>query len=115
LFIIFMAFIRKKTKVFPWNVTILSPSETKPSVMEEQQFVVKFKRLGRKELTAFDELPEDLALETIVKGWEGFTEEDGTEIPFNKKNLHDLADDVDFVTGVISAYKEFYSGGAAKN
>ena len=60
-----MAFIRKKTKVFPWNVTILSPSETKPSVMEEQKFVIKFKRLGRKELTAFDSLPEDEALDLL--------------------------------------------------
>jgi len=83
--------------------------------MEEQKFVIKFKRLGRKELTAFDSLPEDEALETIVKGWEGFTEEDGTEIPFSKKTLLELADDLDFVTGVIAAYKEFYQGAEVKN
>lgn len=110
-----MAFVRKKTKVFPWKVSIASPSSTVAGELETEQITVKFKRLGGKELADFDKLSEDKALETAVQGWEGVTEEDGTDIPFNKKNLHEVADDLAFRNAVISAYKEFIQIGLVKN
>ena len=43
-----MAFVRKKTKVYPWPVTVSKPSEEKTGEFDETTFTGKFKRLSRK-------------------------------------------------------------------
>ena len=39
-----MAFVRKKTKVYPWPVEILRPSETKAGDFETSSFTGNFIR-----------------------------------------------------------------------
>ena len=74
-----MAFVRKKTKVYPWPVEIKTPSETKIGEFEVSEFVGKFKRLSRSELSSFEEDSEFKALEKVLVGWDGLTEEDLNE------------------------------------
>ena len=110
-----MAFIRRKSKAYPWPVEIKRPSETNAGEFETDTFTIKFKRLAKKELEAFGKADEDKALEKIVVGWSEITEEDGTEIPFTKTNLKDFSEDVDFVAGVVEAFQKFYSTGKEGN
>ena len=110
-----MAFIRRKSKAYPWPVEVKRPSETNAGEFEIDKFIIKFKRLTKKELNAFTEAEEDKALEKIVLGWSDITEEDGTEIPFTKANLKDFSDDVDFVAGVVEAFQKFYTTGKEGN
>tara|TARA_R100001163_G_scaffold63970_1_gene57043 strand:+ start:56 stop:388 length:333 start_codon:yes stop_codon:yes gene_type:complete len=110
-----MAFVRKKTKVYPWPVEIKTPSETKIGEFETSEFVGKFKRLSRSELNSFDDETEFQALEKVLVGWEGLTEEDGTPIQFSKAELKTFAEDTDFVAGVLDAFKKFYSNAQVGN
>ena len=110
-----MAFVRKKTKVYPWPVQIKTPSETKIGEFETSEFVGKFKRLSRSELNSFDDETEFQALEKVLVGWEGLTEEDGTPIQFSKAELKTFAEDTDFVAGVLDAFKKFYSNAQVGN
>ena len=48
-----MAFIRRKSKAYPWPVEIKRPSETNAGEFETEKFTVKFKRLNKKELNTF--------------------------------------------------------------
>ena len=111
----FMAFIRRKSKAYPWPVEIKRPSETNPGEFDTDRFTVQFKRLSRKELNDFDKIGEDKALEKIILGWSEITEEDGTEVPFTKANLKEFSEDVDFVQGVIEGFQKFYSAGKEGN
>lgn len=110
-----MAFIRRKSKAYPWPVEIKRPSETNAGEFETEKFTVKFKRLNKKELNTFTDKEDLQALEKIVMGWSEIAEEDGTEIPFTKANLKEFAEDVDFVTGVVEAFQKFYSTGKEGN
>ena len=110
-----MAFVRKKTKVYPRPVEIKTPSETKIGEFETSEFVGKFKRLSRSELNSFDDETEFQALEKVLVGWEGLTEEDGTPIQFSKAELKTFAEDTDFVAGVLDAFKKFYSNAQVGN
>ena len=110
-----MAFIRRKSKAYPWPVEVKRPSETNAGEFETDKFTIKFKRLAKKELNAFTEAEEDKALEKIVVGWSGISEEDGTEIPFTKATLKEFSEDVDFVAGVVEAFQSFYTKGKEGN
>tara|TARA_A100000164_G_scaffold302071_1_gene277457 strand:- start:481 stop:813 length:333 start_codon:yes stop_codon:yes gene_type:complete len=110
-----MAFIRRKSKAYPWPVEINRPSETNAGEFDTETFTIKFKRLNRKELDGFTEAQEDKALEKIVLGWSEISEEDGTEIPFTKANLKEFSEDVDFVNGVVTAFQKFYTEGKEGN
>jgi len=50
-----MAFVRKKSKVFPWPVEVKRPSETNLGQFETNSFTGKFIRLSRTELNNFEE------------------------------------------------------------
>ena len=50
-----MAFVRKKTKVYPWPIEIKTPSETDIGEFETTTFTGKFIRLSRSELKNFAE------------------------------------------------------------
>ena len=110
-----MAFVRKKTKVYPWPVEVKRPSEDIPGEFEKFEFKGKFVRLTRTELDKFEEEDEFQALVKILVGWEDVNEEDGTPIPFNKAVLKEFSEDVDFVKGVLEAFKAFYGNAQAKN
>ena len=73
-----MAFVRKKTKVYPWPVVVIRPSEDIPGEFEKFEFKGKFVRLTRTELDKFEEEDEFSALVKILVGWEDVNEEDGT-------------------------------------
>ena len=79
-----MAFVRKKSKVYPWPVEVKRPSESVPGEFETTKFIGKFARLDRSSLDKFDNEDEFSALAKILVGWEDVNEEDGTAIEFNK-------------------------------
>ena len=110
-----MAFVRKKTKVYPWPVEIKTPSETKIGEFETTEFIGKFIRLSRTELDSFESSTEYEALKKVLFGWEGVTEEDGTPIEFNDKTLKEFSEDIDFVAGVLDAFKKFYGNAQMGN
>ena len=110
-----MAFVRKKSKVYPWPVEVKSPSESVPGEFETTKFIGKFARLDRSSLDKFDNDDEFSALSKILVGWEDVNEEDGTAIEFNKTILKEFSEDVDFVKGVLEAFKAFYGNAQAKN
>ena len=110
-----MAFVRKKTKVYPWPVEVERPSETIPGEFEKTSFTGKFARLSRTELNKFDDEDEYSALSKILVGWEDVNEEDGTPIEFNDKTLKEFAEDIDFVAGVLAAFKNFYANAQVGN
>jgi|TARA_R100000482_G_scaffold114621_1_gene57453 hypothetical protein len=110
-----MAFVRKKTKVYPWKVEVKRPSEKNIGEFEVSSFTGKFVRLKRSELNAFEEETEYDALQKILVGWEDVNEEDGTPIQFSKSVLKDFSEDTDFVAGVLDAFRSFYSNAQVGN
>ena len=110
-----MAFVRKKTKVYPWPVEIKTPSETKIGEFDTTSFTGKFIRLSRSELDGFESASEYDALKKVLVGWIDVNEEDGTAIEFNDKTLKEFAEDIDFVAGVLDAFNKFYSNAQMGN
>ena len=110
-----MAFVRKKSKVYPWPVEVNRPSDSVPGEFETTKFIGKFARLDRSSLDKFDNEDEFSALSKILVGWEDVNEEDGTAIEFNKTILKEFSEDVDFVKGVLDAFKAFYGNAQSGN
>mgnify|MGYP001302035836 FL=1 len=110
-----MAFVRKKTKVYPWPVEVKRPSETVPGEFETTKFIGKFARLDRSSLDKFENEDEFSALSKILVGWEDVNEEDDTPITFSKAVLKEFSEDVDFVKGVLDAFKAFYGNAQSGN
>ena len=110
-----MAFIRKKTKVYSWPVEVQTPSEEKVGEFGTTIFTGKFVRLSRKELDSFESASEFDALKKVLVGWEDVNEEDGTPIQFSEKVLKEFAEDIDFVAGVLEAFKKFYANAQVGN
>jgi len=110
-----MAFVRKKTKVYPWPIEIKTPSETKIGEFDTNEFTGKFIRLSRSELDGFESASEYEALKKVLVGWDGVNEEDGTPIEFNDKTLKEFSEDIDFVAGVLDAFKKFYANAQVGN
>ena len=110
-----MAFVRKKSKVYPWPVEVKRPSESVPGEFETTKFIGKFARLDRSSLDKFEDEDEFSALSKILVGWEDVNEEDGTTIEFNKTILKEFSEDVDFVKGVLDAFKAFYGNAQSGN
>ena len=110
-----MAFVRKKSKVYPWPIEVKRPSESVPGEFETTKFIGKFARLDRSSLDKFDNEDEFSALSKILVGWEDVNEEDGTAIEFNKTILKEFSEDVDFVKGVLDAFKAFYGNAQSGN
>lgn len=110
-----MAFVRKKTKVYSWPVEVKTPSETKVGEFDTTSFTGKFVRLSRKELDSFESASEFDALKKVLVGWEDVNEEDGKPIQFSDKVLKEFSEDIDFVAGVLDAFKKFYSNAQMGN
>ena len=110
-----MAFIRKKTKVYSWPVEVKTPSETNIGEFETTTFTGKFIRLSRSELDSFESASEYEALKKVLVGWIYINEEDGTPIEFSDKVLKEFAEDIDFVAGVLEAFKKFYANAQMGN
>jgi len=110
-----MAFVRKKTKVFPWPVEVQTPSETEIGEFDTTSFIGKFVRLSREELDSFESATEFEALKKVLVGWEDVNEEDGTPIDFSDKVLKEFSEDIDFVAGVLEAFKKFYANAQVGN
>ena len=104
-----MAFVKKKTKVYPWPIEIKTPSETKIGEFETTSFTGKFIRVSRADLDSFESASEYEALKKVLVGWIDVNEEDGTPIEFTDKTLKEFAEDIDFVAGVLDAFKKFYA------
>ena len=110
-----MSFIRKKVSAYPWPVEVRKPSEEVAGEFETHKFIVKFKRLSKKALNEFTEKEDLEALQKIVAGWSDIKDEEGKDIAFSAKTLKEMADDIDFVNGVVSAFTKFYANADEKN
>ncbi len=111
-----MPFIRKKVESFPWPVEIKKPSEEKPGEFEKSNFTINFKRLSRKELETFgDGDDEARSFEKVIVGWSEITDEAGKDIPFSSKLLREFIEDVDFISAIGVAYKNFYGNAREGN
>ena len=110
-----MAFVRKKSKVYSWPVEIKTPSENKIGEFDTTSFTGRFVRLSRKELDSFESASEFEALKKVLVGWEDVNEEDGTPIEFSDKVLKEFSEDIDFVAGVLEAFKKFYANAQVGN
>ena len=110
-----MAFVGKKSKVYSWPVEIKTPSENKIGEFDTTSFTGRFVRLSRKELDSFESASEFEALKKVLVGWEDVNEEDGTPIEFSDKILKEFAEDIDFVAGVLEAFKKFYANAQVGN
>ena len=110
-----MAFVRKKTKVYSWPVEVKTPSETKIGEFDTTAFTGQFIRLSRKELDDFESASEFEALKKVLVGWTDVNEEDGTPIQFSDKVLKEFSEDIDFVAGVLEAFKKFYANAQSGN
>ena len=110
-----MAFVRKKTKVYSWPVEISKPSETKVGEFDKTSFTGKFIRLSRSELDGFESASEYDALKKVLVGWTDVNEEDGTPLEFSNKVLKEFSEDIDFVAGVLEAFKKFYANAQVGN
>ena len=119
MFIIFMAFIKRKLAVYPWPVEVSKPSQTNIGEFESSTFTFKFIRLKNSELVKFEDdavvLEPVEMLKMIVAGWIDYTDEDGKDIPFCDKELAEIAEDADMVAAISNGYKEFYGNAQAKN
>ena len=119
MFIIFMAFIKKKLAVYPWPVEVSKPSQTNVGEFETTTFTVKFIRLKTSELVKFEEdalgLEPVEMLKMIVAGWTDYSYEDGKDIPFSDKELEEIAEDPDMVAAISDGYKKFYGNAQVKN
>ena len=117
MFIIFMAFIKKKLAVYPWPVKVTKPSDDKIGEFESITFTVKFIRLKTSELEKFEEevLDPVQTLKKVVAGWIDYTDEDGKDIPFSEKELLEISEDPDMVKGITEGYRDFYSNLQVKN
>ena len=51
----------------------------------------------------------------VLVGWSDVSEEDGTPIEFSEKALKEFSEDLDFVAGVLDAFKKFYANAQVKN
>ena len=110
-----MAFVRKKTKVYPWPVEVKRPSETIAGEFETHTFTGRFARLSRTALNKFEDEDEYSALSKILVGWEDVNEEDGTPISFSKSVLKEFSEDTDFVAAVLAAFRAFYANAQSGN
>ena len=110
-----MAFVRKKTKVYSWPVEVKTPSETEVGEFDTTSFTGKFVRLSRKELDSFESATEFDALKKVLVGWKDVNEEDGTPVEFSDKALKEFVEDIDFVAGVLEAFKKFYANAQMGN
>ena len=110
-----MAFVRKKDKTFKWPVRVQEPSETKAGKMETSEFTAVFKRAKFSELETLNESAGLEMLKKVLVGWEGVADEDGDPIKFSIAEMEELADDVDWLKAVLTAYTNTYAEGEAGN
>ena len=110
-----MAFVRKKVKTFKWPVTVTEPSSDKPGKFEESTFTAVFKRVKMSELEKIAETGGYDFISSVLVGWEGIEDEDGSELAFSKDALKDLSDEADWTRAVLSAYTATYAEAEAKN
>ena len=108
-----MTFVRKKVKTFKWPVTIEEPSDG--GTFDSSTFDITFKRLGRKEFSKLSEKGDLPLLKAVVLGWNGISDEDGTDTPFSIEALTEFADDPYWVRGVLKACTETFEGAKAGN
>ena len=104
-----MAFVRKKVKTFKWPVEVREPSENDPGRFDKHEFIAVFNRVSRSVITKMVDQDEETLLKLILSGWEGIEDENGKTLPFNAKNVTELADDPYWIKGVISAYTATYN------
>tara|TARA_B100001093_G_scaffold41109_1_gene35039 strand:+ start:283 stop:615 length:333 start_codon:yes stop_codon:yes gene_type:complete len=104
-----MAFVRKKVKTFKWPVLVKEPSENDPGKFDTHQFIAVFNRLARSVIVKMADEDEGTLLNLILAGWQGIEDENGKPLPFNSKNIAELADDPYWIKGVIDAYSSTYN------
>jgi hypothetical protein len=119
-----MAFVLKQSDTYVWPVAFDVPVDG--GRHERQTFDGLFKRLPQSkfgpmvaELQQLDDLSDleritEMAADLLV-GWSGVTGDDGKEIPFSQKALHQLLEVPFLAVAVLKAYMDSIKGAKRKN
>ncbi len=103
-----MAFVRKKVTTYKWPVPVFSPADG--GGFNKEAIDLEFLRISRSEFESAKNNVE--LLKKVIKGWSGYRDEDGKEIPFSASALEELLEDISFVPSAAKAYWESMSGAA---
>mgnify|MGYP001195235295 FL=1 len=107
-----MALVFKKIAEYEWPVKVKIPNKGK---YIESTFTATFKNVGRKSFNDLIEGGDDNFVKTVLLGWSGLNDEDGSVLEFNDENFEAILDNQFYVTGIIAAYGESMQGALAKN
>lgn len=91
-------------------VKVLVPSD---GGQKESQFTARFRALTRSEESAFNAMSAESTddfLRSVVIGWEGLKQEDGSVFEFSDENLNTLLDLNYIRTALAMAYTSSVSG-----
>ena len=108
-----MALVRKKVSTVKWPVSVKVPADG--GKWHKATFTGIFKLCTLTEYGEYANQGDPELIKAVLEDWEGIEEEDGTEVPFNSKNLDSFLDDPHWIRGTTLAVLELLNEGAAKN
>ena len=108
-----MALIRKKVTSIKWPITITSPSDGGKWV--DETFTGIFDRIGLTKLNQLAEQGDPKLVKSVMKCWQDIKDEEGNELPFNKKELDSFLDDPHFLRATVQAVLEMTQEAPSKN
>lgn len=103
-----MAFARKKATTYLWPVPVFPPADG--GGYGKETIDLSFLRISRSELESIKDNVQ--LLKKVVKGWNGYVDEDGKAIPFSVTALEELLEDTAFVPAAAKAYWDSLNGAA---
>lgn len=103
-----MAFVRKKVTTYTWPVPVFSPADG--GGFNKETIDLEFLKISRSELEG---MKDNVALlRKVVKGWKGYNDDAGEEIPFSVAALDELLEDTAFVPCAAKAFWDSLNGAA---
>jgi hypothetical protein len=108
-----MSLVRKKVSTVKWPVTVHLPADG--GKWDKESYTGVFKVCTRSEIEELANTGDPDLIRGVLEGWEGIEEEDGTEIPFNSKNLDEWIDNPHWLRGTTKAILEILDESLAKN
>ncbi|TAK87022.1 MAG: hypothetical protein EPO20_05535 [Betaproteobacteria bacterium] len=101
-------------KVIWWPATIQEPQDGGVAVMHKVN--VQFEIISESEKDAIiAEGGDEAFLDRVIRGWKGFLEADGSEIPYNEETRKPFFEVTWIKNGLVHAYFKAATGGKRKN
>jgi len=105
--------LKKKDSTHKWPVTVSIPVDG--GKFRKESFTIEFVKIGRSRFNELVDQDEMTLVLSIVKGWEGVTDEEGDDVPYTDETAAELFDDPFVLRAVINAYADFFQGAQSKN